>query len=214
MYISVYSEIIAVHVYIKICQLYYIATIQYVTLGLLHKAAAASDDVICGEPLHSDQHPSPLSPHPPPPPASGQLPGQDNSASNENTEKNSEHTTVDESPPPCKADPITCPPHSTVAPPSVTIHSPHSRTLTILIVVLSLVLFVVLLVVAWRLCSIARNHCGTKKQARYKSVSKFFPFSYGQDTASNGVAIPEYGLPKNSAAEREILLNDSDEDEL
>ncbi len=58
-----------------------------------------------------------------------------------------------------------------------------------------------------------RERCIRRKQARYKSVSKFFPFTYGQDT-SNGVAIPEYGLPKNRAAEREILLNDSDEDEL
>ena len=58
-----------------------------------------------------------------------------------------------------------------------------------------------------------RERCIRKKQARYKSVSKFFPFSYGQD-ASSGVAIPEYGLPKTGAAEREILLNDSDEDEL
>ena len=63
------------------------------------------------------------------------------------------------------------------------------------------------------MCVAVRERCIRKKQARYKSVSKFFPFSYGQD-ASNGVAIPEYGLPKTGAAEREILLNDSDEDEL
>ena len=90
----------------------------------------------------------------------------------------------------------------------------HGSTLTILIVLLSLVLFVAVMIVLWRLCSIVRGRCcERKKQAKYKSVSKFFPFSYGQE-ASNGVAIPEYGLPKGRAAEREILLNDSDEDEL
>ena len=75
-------------------------------------------------------------------------------------------------------------------------------------------LFVALLIVLWRVGSFIRNRCCAKKrQAKYKSVSKFFPFSYGQDSAE-GVAIPEYGLPKGRAAEREVLLNDSDEDEL
>ena len=130
--------------------------------------------------------------------------------------------------PPCKSnssigghkelnDPTPCS-QSTNAPPSIIVHaSTHGSMLTVLIVLLSLVLFVVLLVVAWRLCGVVRDHCRSKKQARYKSVSKFFPFSYGQNSTNgygNGIAIPEYGLPKNSAAEREILLNDSDEDEL
>lgn len=102
---------------------------------------------------------------------------------------------------------------ATNAPPVITVQTPHGNTLTILIVLLSLVLCVALLIVLWRVCVAVRERCIRKKQARYKSVSKFFPFSYGQD-ASNGVAIPEYGLPKTGAAEREILLNDSDEDEL
>ena len=96
----------------------------------------------------------------------------------------------------------------------ITVHAPHGSTLMLLIVLLSVVLCVALLVGAWRLCVATRNGCGRKKQARYKSVSKFFPFSYGHADAGNSVAIPEYGLPKNRAAEREILLNDSDEDEL
>ena len=49
-------------------------------------------------------------------------------------------------------------------------------------------------------------------------MSKFFPFSYGQqlDSGTNGggIAIPEYGLPKSGRAEREMLLNESDEDEI
>ena len=125
-------------------------------------------------------------------------------------------------PPPCKSNSSTKshdqPSHAPCPkpdgdPPIITIHAPHGNTLTILIVLLSLVLFVALLIVAWRVCVATRERCARKKQARYKSVSKFFPFSYGQDS-STGVAIPEYGLPKTRAAEREILLNDSDEDEL
>ena len=51
-------------------------------------------------------------------------------------------------------------------------------------------------------------------------MSKFFPFSYGEQLDADGgsdgvsVAIPEYGLPKSGRAEREMLLNDSDEDEI
>ena len=103
---------------------------------------------------------------------------------------------------------------STNVRPTIIVHSPHSSTFTILIVLLSLVLGVALLVVAWRLCVVVRNNCGQKRPAKYKSVSKYFPFSYGHTDPGSGVAIPEYGLPKNRAAEREILLNDSDEDEL
>ena len=65
-----------------------------------------------------------------------------------------------------------------------------------------------------RLCSANGRH--GRRGTRYKSVSKFFPFSYGQhlDGSSEGVAIPEYGLPKTGQAEREMLLNESDEDEI
>ena len=74
------------------------------------------------------------------------------------------------------------------------------------------------LVFAWNLC--CATHRRKHRRARYKSVSKFFPFSYGEQLDHDGggegvsVAIPEYGLPKNGRAEQEMLLNESDEDEI
>ncbi len=50
------------------------------------------------------------------------------------------------------------------------------------------------------------------KHHRYKSVSRYFPFTYGKQTTD--VIIPELGPPKSGLAERETLLNESDEDEL
>ena len=79
-----------------------------------------------------------------------------------------------------------------------------------------IVLLCVLIVSTWTLCV----GSGLKRRrARYKSVSKFFPFSYGQqlDGSEQGVvsvAMPEYGLPKSGQAEKEMLLKDSDEDEI
>lgn len=65
------------------------------------------------------------------------------------------------------------------------------------------------------MCNLRSANGRNRRRARYKSVSKFFPFSYGLQTDSNsGVAIPEYGLPKAGQAERETLLNESDEDEI
>ena len=88
----------------------------------------------------------------------------------------------------------------------------HHPTLVALIVLTSLVLLLASLITAWK---IYKAWCKKEKRrkARYKSVSKFFPFSYEEDDRS-GVAIPEFGLPKALPAEREMLLNDSDEDEL
>jgi len=81
-----------------------------------------------------------------------------------------------------------------------------------LIVAASIVLLGVITVFTWRLCSAPH---GAKRRAKYKSVSKFIPFSYGQQQDSNGgIAIPELGLPKSRQAEREMLLNESDEDEI
>ena len=79
-----------------------------------------------------------------------------------------------------------------------------------LILVASLALVVVVMVFAWK-SGVCRS--GNRRRAKYKSVSKFFPFSYSQGEASQ-VAMPELGLPKALPAEREMLLNDSDEDEL
>lgn len=79
-----------------------------------------------------------------------------------------------------------------------------------LILVASLALVLVIAVFLWK-GGVCRS--GARKKARYKSVSKFFPFSYGQGEGSQ-VAMPELGLPKTMPAEREMLLNESDEDEL
>ena len=79
-----------------------------------------------------------------------------------------------------------------------------------LILVASLALVVVIAVFSWK-SGLCRR--GNRKKARYKSVSKFFPFSYSQGEGSQ-VAMPELGLPKAMPAEREMLLNESDEDEL
>ena len=80
-------------------------------------------------------------------------------------------------------------------------------------------LLLVILVFALNLCCCSATR-RRRQRARYKSVSKFFPFSYGEQLDADGgsdgvsVAIPEYGLPKSGRAEREMLLNDSDEDEI
>ncbi len=46
-------------------------------------------------------------------------------------------------------------------------------------------------------------------------MSKFFPFSYGKEPqGDDGMALPELGPPKIMGAERETLLNDSDDDSI
>ena len=86
----------------------------------------------------------------------------------------------------------------------------HRQGLTVLLVLLGLVLvgFVVLLLVKvlsnWR--------TGRPRHQKYKSVSRYFPFSYEKQATE--VVIPSVGMPKTGAAERQVLLNESDEDEL
>lgn len=92
----------------------------------------------------------------------------------------------------------------------------HHIAFTILVFLAVLVLLVVVVVFTWSLCAGSSRR---RSRARYKSVSKFFPFSYGQqlDGSDQGVVdvvMPEYGLPKSGQAEREMLLNESDEDEI
>lgn len=50
------------------------------------------------------------------------------------------------------------------------------------------------------------------RNQKYKSVSRYFPFSYEKQATE--VVIPAVGMPKTGAAERQVLLNASDEDEL
>jgi hypothetical protein len=94
----------------------------------------------------------------------------------------------------------------------------HHFGYTVLMCGAGAALLLAILVFAWNLCCSGTRR--RRQRARYKSVSKFFPFSYGEqldgDGGSDGVgvAIPEYGLPKNGRAEREMLLNESDEDEI
>ena len=90
----------------------------------------------------------------------------------------------------------------------------HHIGYSILIATACIVLVIIIAVSTCNICS-ERNR--RRRHAKYKSVSKFFPFSYGQHLdrdGSDGVAIPEYGLPKAGQAEREVLLNESDEDEI
>lgn len=105
----------------------------------------------------------------------------------------------------------TCCPNQSPFPHNLLLH--HHIGYVIFTVTASIVLLCALMAFIWNVRSAnGRN----RRRAKYKSVSKFFPFSYGQqvDGSSNSVAIPEYGLPKTGQAERETLLNESDEDEI
>jgi hypothetical protein len=86
----------------------------------------------------------------------------------------------------------------------------------ILITAVCVVLLAAIAVFIWHSNVCTRNGRHSRRGTRYKSVSKFFPFSYGQQLSgsSEGVAIPEYGLPKTGRAEREMLLDESEEDEI
>lgn len=81
----------------------------------------------------------------------------------------------------------------------------------VLLVAAVLIVLMALLLVAWKLCCVLIKR--RRKRTRYKSVSKFFPFSYGKGEEEEVVTIPEMGPPKGMAAEREKLLKESDEDE-
>ncbi len=87
----------------------------------------------------------------------------------------------------------------------------HSRGLLVLTVLLGLVLLGLVVVLMWK-AAVAWSHSRPKKHQKYKSVSKYFPFTHKD---SNVVALPEFGMPKGVGAERQILLEGSDdEDEL
>lgn len=86
----------------------------------------------------------------------------------------------------------------------------HQKGLTALLVLLGVVLLGFVLLLAFKVLSTwsrrpPRNH-------KYKSVSRYFPFSY--DKQATEVIMPAVGMPKTGAAERQVLLNESDEDEL
>lgn len=85
----------------------------------------------------------------------------------------------------------------------------HSKSLMVLTILLGVVLlgFVVLLLGK----AVARWGQRRPKHQKYKSVSNYFPFSYKQDVTH--VVIPELGMPKGGGAERQVLLDASDEDE-
>ena len=91
------------------------------------------------------------------------------------------------------------------------LHLSHPMGYVILTTIAAIVLLGV--VIAF-MCNVRSANSRNRRRARYKSVSKFFPFAYGQQTDNSGIAIPEYGLPRTGQAERETLLNESDEDEI
>ena len=146
--------------------------------------------------------PSPL---PPPPPQS--LP-QD-----AKEEHPSPSTYTCNTPPPPTLTPDPSLPHPTLA--HHTLH--HHTGYVILVAISAVILITILIVFSWRLCSAPILR---KRRTKYKSVSKFIPLSYsqpnhdGRGEGGGGIAIPEFGLPKSGEAEREMLLNESDEDEI
>ena len=87
----------------------------------------------------------------------------------------------------------------------------YNSWLVFLLVAALLIVLLAMVLVTWKLCCILVRR--RRKRTRYKSVSKFFPFSYGREE-KEVVTIPEMGPPKGMSAEREKLLNESDEDEL
>ena len=83
------------------------------------------------------------------------------------------------------------------------------KTLVVLVILLGVVLLGFAVLLLWKVLA---KLCKRKpKQLKYKSVSKYFPFSYKQDLVN--VVLPELGMPKGGGAERQILLNGSDDDE-
>lgn len=87
----------------------------------------------------------------------------------------------------------------------------HRKGLTVLIAVFGTMLLGVAAFLAFKVLS-AWSRRRSPKHHRYKTVSRHFPFSY--EKQSTEVVIPEMGLPKSRAAEIQVLLNESDEDEL
>ena len=93
-----------------------------------------------------------------------------------------------------------------------TIRKLHQRQkgLIMLSLLMCVVLLAFLLILLYKaLCICVRRK---PKNQRYKSVNKYFPFSHKKEDTD--VIIPELGLPRSGSAERQVLLNNSDEDEL
>ena len=88
----------------------------------------------------------------------------------------------------------------------------HSTSLLALSVLLGVVLLGFLLLIVWK-GAITWSRSRPKKYQKYKSVSKYFPFSHRQDSSVD-VVLPELGMPKGMGAERQVLLGDSEDDEL
>lgn len=86
----------------------------------------------------------------------------------------------------------------------------HRTGLTVLMVLMGVVFVGFVTLLLFKVFSTWRNR--SPKNQRYKSVSRYFPFAY--EKQSTEVIIPAVGMPKTGAAERQVLLNDSDEDEL
>ncbi|CAI8052637.1 N-acetylated-alpha-linked acidic dipeptidase 2 [Geodia barretti] len=156
---------------------------------------------------------------PSPPPPTTILPSSTNTTNsskptcpNTATSTNSSHNKTDSD--------CSLPPTPTFNPaPASNLPLHHHFGYTVLMCVAGAALLLVILVSALNLCCCSATR-RRRRRARYKSVSKFFPFSYGEQLDADGgsdgvsVAIPEYGLPKSGRAEREMLLNESDEDEI
>lgn len=88
----------------------------------------------------------------------------------------------------------------------------HSRSLLILSVLLGIVLLGFFVLLLWK-AAVMWSRSRPRKHEKYKSVSRYFPFSYKKDSNVN-VALPELGMPKGMGAERQVLLEDSEDDEL
>lgn len=86
----------------------------------------------------------------------------------------------------------------------------HQKGLMVLTVLLGIILFCFFTFLVFKALLAWRRR--KPKNQRYKSVSRYFPFSYEKQATE--VVIPEVGMPREGHAERQVLLNESDEDEL
>lgn len=182
--------------------------------GLLSEVHARAFDSLCEaatsfQTTISGDHNTPSSKSPPTSSSShgNSSPGEFNSDTSETDASKSRATpsTV----PPCPAQNA-----ANVTPPCIdhtirTLHQ-HRKGLTVLVVLLGVVLLGFLLLLVFKTMSAwARRR---PRNQKYKSISRYFPFSYDKQTTA-AIIIPEMGMPKSGAAEREVLLA-SDEDEL
>ena len=90
--------------------------------------------------------------------------------------------------------------------------------LLLLILLLSAVVVGLVLVTTWIFCCREGRCCrrrSNRDRGKYKPVGKFFvPLFGGPDGKIVSIAIPEMGVPNAMPSEREILLVESDEDEV